>query len=253
MKVMAFSDIHGSVEAIEEAVGYIKDREDIESIIIAGDFASINYDSRKNDAVFYEEEKIRKIFHLIEKIGVKYYFVWGNRDSFFFMDLPPHYMSPKNTGIKFLESLNLKNGKCLHQYKWLPISEKFRITTDPKFVDDRTIYVTHWQKGIQTNALLHLEGHVHYGQVKDNYVNLCFLFRDSLHGAESLLGGIWEIDVNYENLNIEFIDLGNNVREIICPNHREEGVFYIPKYWRKCPVCYDITNAKFLFSVSTSG
>jgi 3',5'-cyclic AMP phosphodiesterase CpdA len=253
MKIIAFSDIHGSVEAIEKAMEYIKNRENIELIIIAGDFASINYDNSENDAVFYEEQKIRKIFNLIENVNLKYYFVWGNRDSFFFMDLPPHNMSPKNVGIKFLESLNLKNGTCIYKFKWLPFLEKYRITANPRFVDDRTIYVTHWQKDVQTNALLHLEGHVHYGQLKDNYVNLCFLFRDSLHGAESLLGGIWEIDITDENLNIEFIDLGNNVREMICPNHREEGIFYIPKYWRNCPVCYDITNAKFLTSVSTSG
>jgi len=253
MKIIAFSDIHGSVEAMEKAARYVKNRENIESMIIAGDFASINYDSNNENAVLHEEQKIRKIFDLIENIGIEYYFVWGNRDSFFFMDLPPYNMSPKNRANKFLESLNLQNGEYLNQNEQLLLIEKYKITSDPRFVDDKTIYVTHWQKDVEKNALLHLEGHVHFGQLKDNYLNLCFLFRDSLHGAESLLGGIWEIDLTNENINFEFLDLGNNLRELICPYHREEGVFYIPKYWRKCPVCYDIKNAKFLSSISTSG
>jgi hypothetical protein len=75
----------------------------------------------------------------------------------------------------------------------------------------------------------------------------------AFHGTESLLGGIWEIDITNDKIIIEFLDFGNNLRELICPYHREEGMFYIPKYWRKCPVCYDIKNAKFLSSISASG
>lgn len=245
--------MHGSVEAVEKAAHYVENQDEVLSMIIAGDFASINYDRSDDNAIILEEQKIRKIFKLIENLGIPYFFVWGNRDSFFFMDKSSHNISPKRAAIQFLDSLALNNGICLYHLGVLPFLDEYKITCDPKLVDETTIYVTHWQRNVQSNALLHLEGHVHYGQLNGNYLNLCFLFRDSIHGAESLLGGIWQIELTKFESNFEYVDLGNNVKEMICPIHNEEGVFYVPKYWRKCPVCYDIDNAKFLSSISTSG
>jgi len=34
-----------------------------------------------------------------------------------------------------------------------------------------------------------------------------------------------------------------------CLIHRDEGVFYIPDFWKECPVCYDSGNAIFIKGV----
>jgi len=75
-----------------------------------------------------------------------------------------------------------------------------------------------------SNAFLHLEGHVHYGQFKDNYFNLGFAYRDDLHGSEPLEGLIWffEIDKDYE-VSFYYKSFGD-LKEIVCPYHAEEGL-----------------------------
>lgn len=248
MKFIAFSDVHGSVESLRNAEQFIRRQNDIDSIVIAGDFASINYDESNEGGILKEEIKTKKMFEMLEGLGIKYYFVWGNRDFFFFMDKSTKDLSPKQVAKKFLGELNLQYGICLNEKRneLLPFLEKFKITGNPSRVDENTIYLTHWQKNVQSNALLHLEGHVHYGQLKDNYVNLCFLYRDSLHGADELLGGLWVIKLSEtRDLSIEFINLGGKVKIIACPIHSNEGNFYVPYFWRKCPVYYDENNVKF--------
>ena len=87
--------------------------------------------------------------------------------------------------------------------------------------------------------LLHLEGHVHYGQFRNHYLNLGFLYRDDLHGGRPLVGCIWVIDV-YPGPRVEYryVDLEGNLKEVRCPVHSEEGTFLVPRYWRRCPLCY---------------
>ena len=121
---------------------------------------------------------------------------------------------------------------------------KIGITANPNLVTKRTVFLTHYYKrGVLRESLLHIEGHAHYGQVKNNYLNTSFLYRDDFHGAESLLGCIWQIEL--PNRNIEFFDLGGNLKRHTCNKHSEEGEFYIPSYWHICPVCYVPANAKF--------
>ena len=40
------------------------------------------------------------------------------------------------------------------------------------------------------------------------------------------------------------------MKEMTCPIHQDEGTFYIPSYWKNCPICYDSRNAIFSKEVS---
>jgi predicted phosphodiesterase len=240
MKLIAFSDIHGSVTALEKAIQYIQHQETVDAIIIAGDFASINYD-HTDVKILEEDRKISRMFSLLEDLPIPYYFVWGNRDAFHFMFMMT--IQSEDAASRHIDELS--NGTFLTDTAVIPL-DAFHITSNPQRVDKNTLFVTHWQERIEGNSLLHLEGHVHYGQYHANYVNLGFLFRDSLHGAEQLLGGIWEIELaNHQIERIEYVDFGDNINRLLCPHHPEEGTFYIPTYWRNCPVCFDDDNAKF--------
>jgi predicted phosphodiesterase len=239
MKLIAFSDIHGSVTALENASQYIQRQNHVDAIIIAGDFASINYDKTEQD-ILKEDHKISCMFSLLEDLNIPYYFVWGNRDTFHFF----YMMTIQQEWVSHHED-DLRNGTLLTNTAVFPLNP-YQITSNPQCVDERTLFVTHYQEHVEWNALLHLEGHVHYGQYQKNYLNLGFLFRDSLHGAQQLLGGLWEIELSTNHVeNVEYVDFGGNIKQLLCPYHPEEGIFYIPRFWRKCPVCFDEDNAKF--------
>ena len=111
----------------------------------------------------------------MDSLEVPFYFVWGNRDIFLFMDIIAEkgiHVKVKDFANDFVSSLNLKN--VYH------VSDRVKVFCDPELyvssnkglVDRRTIFVTHFVRGVVSDALLHLEGHVHYGQAKGNYVNL---------------------------------------------------------------------------------
>jgi len=44
---------------------------------------------------------------------------------------------------------------------------------------------------------------------------------------------------------LSIYELLGNLKEIVCPYHAEEGAFIVPKFWKRCPVCYDQENSKF--------
>jgi len=119
------------------------------------------------------------------------------------------------------------------------------VTNDYTQIDEKTVYITHYRPEVFSDALLHLEGHVHYGQFKDNYFNLGFAYRDDLHGSEPLEGLIWFFEINRDYKVSFYYELLGDLKEIVCPYHAEEGTFIVPNFWRKCPVCYDPENSKF--------
>jgi hypothetical protein len=118
----------------------------------------------------------------------------------------------------------------------------YKLTSKAGLWDKNTIFLAHCYRR-PTGALIQIEGHVHYGQRVANYLNLGFLSRDDEHGATPLVGCYWVLNLHREGISANWIDLGGKMKEYRCPNHPEQGVFYIPFYWRKCPVCYDSNNA----------
>lgn len=83
IKIVAFSDIHGNVDAFKETVNFIKTLEDVDYILIAGDIADWP-GSEEAERAFKD---LVKMFKILEELGIKYFFVLGNQDIFFAMDL----------------------------------------------------------------------------------------------------------------------------------------------------------------------
>jgi predicted phosphodiesterase len=264
LRLLAFSDLHGGVTALK---GILRDAYDVgfDYILISGDITDL-------DASFDEGESALKrteeIFNTLEQYDVPYYFVWGNWDltisflrgiryrkdegwrmdrnlnevRFFNDNGRVEYRVPRplyEYSLKVIELLeSLRYARPLDIIDSAELGE-FKLTSNHKLVDGRTIFLTHVY-GKRTEAYLHLEGHNHFGRVCGNYINLGFAYRWRSQ-EEGEVGCYWLIDLPdkcSEPPKITWINYGGNMREVRCSKHLHQGVFYIPYYWNGCPVCY---------------
>ena len=119
------------------------------------------------------------------------------------------------------------------------------ISSDKKLVDEKTIYLTHYDNTFVKKSLLQISGHVHWGVYYKNYLNLGFLYRAEEHGAPPLLGCYWEIDIDQSyNVNLKWCNL-DGMKEFRCSIHGEANI-YTPYYWRKCPFCFNKKDTEFI-------
>jgi len=270
LKLLAFSDLHGDVEALKRMFESVEG-ESLGCILIGGDLTGFDVE-QPDDSINHAKQ----VFEVLESYEAPYYFVWGfpfresglyftyhvfrrfngwkieekgdlvsivgdvrsgdRRFTRFRCNLPRERFE---AAVEILEIISaLKFGKVLHDFDRVRLGDYF-LTSYPELVDEKAILlIHHYQK--PTKALLQLEGHVHYGQLCHNYLNLGFVSRD-----DGLLGCCWLIDFSEGRPSIKWVNFGGKMREMTCPIHRDEGTFYIPSYWKKCPVCYDPRNAVF--------
>ncbi len=244
IRILALGDIHGGLSALKKGIETMKNY-DFDAVVCVGDFASLRFTDPLK-----ELENIAKIFDLLDSLEVPVYYVWGNRDLMLF-DLVVRLV-----GVRRERALELIRRLIHHDYLY-EVSRGTRyklgfasIVSDPKIVEPNSILLVHYIDHVAKGALLHIEGHVHYGQYKDNYINLGFVYRDDLHGAEPMEGMIWLIEIRREggrvHIDRKYVLLDRRFKEMICDLHFDEGVFIVPSKWRRCPVCYDPTKAKFV-------
>ncbi len=238
MKILAFSDIHGNLESLQALKRDI--HEDYDLMLIPGDLTNAFFASSFNAMV----KQFKAVLSSLESFGIKYLFTLGNRDFPLFGDesLPEPEAKDRNRILMaILQSLN--NGFMLEMAPSVDING-IRVTSR-KDLAEGAIYMAHYDKGVASNALVHLEGHTHAGQLNGNYLNLGFLYRDATHGSTPLLGCYWTLEVSNGTVEKKWHDLGGKMKEFECPDHAAEGKFYVPFYFRKCPVCYNRESAKF--------
>ena len=269
MRILAFSDLHGNVEALKRMFKSVEE-EAFDHILIAGDLT--NMDVGEPEVVV---KQAKEIFDILEGFELPYYFVWGMpfRESRLFfthrafknveewtverkgervrilskpgthgrISVKIDEMSAERyeAAVEILEMISaLKFGKLLNEVERVSFGD-FTLTSNPNLVDEKTVLMIHCYRK-PTKALLQLEGHVHYGQLCRNYLNLGFVSR-----SDGLLGCCWLIDLSKGKPSIEWVNFGGRMKEMVCPIHRDEGVFYVPDFWKKCPVCRDPNNAIF--------
>jgi len=58
-----------------------------------------------------------------------------------------------------------------------------------------------------------------------------------------MIGCYWKLTLRGLTSSAKFFNLGGELKDYLCPNHPQEGVFYIPHYWKKCPICYNPEEA----------
>jgi len=247
IKIAVFSDVHGNLQSFRKAIEFIEKLNDLDYIFIAGDIADDPSPENVDDAY----ENLLIMFKLIERLDRKYFFVLGNWDCFFkekFVESRKIKIDTPSLFRKILKEVKARNGVLLERNHVYQLDFYVKITTDPKLVNQKTIFLKHAHPLPMSNALLHIEGHWGlYAQLKGNYINLGFLHG----GKEELTGIVWTIELERDKImKIKWHDLGGKMREYICPFHKEEGLYIIPYNWRKCPVCYKKERARFSTSIS---
>lgn len=265
MQILAFSDLHGDVATLKLLRDTIKD-ENYDYVLIAGDLT--NADLLPPAKMV---KQLKDVFSIMESFKLPYYFVWGTpcREGTIasilrFIENPDEYKveeQEKTTVLKrqknnftevrripkvarnlikeietFIKSLSY--GRHLGEDKPVKL-EKYWLTSSPQNIPENAIFLRHCYRKIIPRALIHLDGHIHFGQRVLNYINLGFLYRDDAHNAPPIVGGYWRLILEKLNVTADFINLGNNMKAFKCVHHPQEGTFYIPYYWKKCPICYE--------------
>jgi predicted phosphodiesterase len=213
LKILAITDTHGNVESAKALVNAVAGKK-YDAIIFAGDFTSF-----KNVQETYEE-----IMDILGKIGTPIYYVFGNRDRSFDSLGLGIWAEPEATRPTFLDMQREE------------IGEGVFITANPLLADDNTIFISHRANQLAENALLHLEGHIHYGIYYKNYINLGFLFRDDFHADKEGLGCYWEITISGKIVkSVKWKNLGI-MKELKCKVHKD-FLFVVPEEFEICPLC----------------
>jgi len=269
VQILAFSDLHGDVATLKLLKDIIKD-EDYDCILVAGDLTNADL-IPPLEAV----QQVKEIFSIMESFRIQYYYVWGtpfregtlasimqlieypedfevkeqegklvyqrkigNRTETIRMSKAghqllkefEHFMSSLSFGSHVREEEPVKLGRY-----WL--------TSSPERIPKNAILLKHHYRRIIPKALIQLDGHLHYGQRLLNYLNLGFLYRDAAHNAPPMIGCYWKLTLKNSTVSVNFMNLGNKLKDFRCPYHPEEGTFYIPFYWKKCPICYEPREA----------
>jgi len=216
MRILAFSDLHGNASVLELLRKKVEGK-NYDYMLIAGDLT--NADLIPPSLRVYQ---VKEIFSILEGFGIPYYFVWGEpfRESSILhaiqMKNPQNYLVREIK--RFLSSL--KFGKHLKEDGPMKIG-KYLLTSNPRKIDDNTIFLKHHYREIIPAAVIQLDGHIHYGQRVSNYLNLGFLFRDAAHGADPIVGCNWELTFENRKVSVNFVDLGGRLKQCNCPNHPE--------------------------------
>jgi len=239
MRILAFSDLHGNAPTLEMLRKNIEDKS-FDYMLVAGDLTNADLISP-----FSRVYQVKEIFSIMESFEIPYYFVWGvpfrEGSLAITLQIPEITGDASTREIKrFLSSL--KFGKHLRRDRPVMLGE-YLLTSDPKNISDNTIFLNHHYREIIPQALIQIDGHIHYGQHVCNYLNLGFLYRDVAHRAQPMVGCYWELTLENQKVSVNFVNLGGQLKEYNCSVHSKEGTFYIPYYWKKCPVCFDSENA----------
>jgi predicted phosphodiesterase len=236
MRLLCFSDVHGSVDAVRTMLGDVKRRGDsYDAFIFAGDLTNLSslrktrkerellektlgstskstkrykeYIAERN-ARFFEESKrtAREILGLLAREEITCYYIFGNRDRL------GKYSLADVKGL--FES---RYSICLDHVNKADM-EGITFTAREGIIDGKTVLVRHspggWRESYKaySKALLNVTGHTHQAIVYKNFLNTGFLYRDETRGAEPMMGGYFDVEIKNGRLGtISYKDIGGLV------------------------------------------
>ena len=267
MRILAFSDLHGDATTLKLLRDAIKD-ENYDYILVAGDLTNADLISPAERV-----QQMKEIFSIMESFKIPYYYVWGipfregtlasvmdlieKPDSYEVKEQEETLVFERKVGnlrltiskvnmqlLKKIEHFmsSLRYGKHLSGKEPVKLG-RYWLTSSPTKMPKNAIFLRHSYRRIIPEALIQLDGHLHFGQQVFNYLNLGFLYRDAAHGAPPMIGCYWKLTLKDFTVSVDFMNLGNRLKGFRCPYHPEEGTFYIPHYWKKCPICYEPSEA----------
>ena len=281
MRILAFSDIHGNAPALKLLKDRVEG-ESYDCMLVAGDLTNADLISTQEmvqqtraifslmerfEIPFYyvwgipnRESSLASIIQAIEK-PEEYEVSEGNivwhggeeEEAFIFhskfhkqnrIDFGTYVPKKDWQAVKEMERFLalLTFGNRVKEKEVVKIGE-YWLTSSPEKVTNKTVFVNHHHRKIIPEALIQLDGHLHYGQHVLNYLNLGFLYRDDAHNAQSMIGCYWRLKLENSRVTVDFVNLGGKLKEFVCPTHPEQGKFYVPSYWKKCPVCFSSEEA----------
>ncbi|HMF32138.1 MAG TPA: metallophosphoesterase family protein [Candidatus Lokiarchaeia archaeon] len=232
LKILLFSDVHGSIEAMELLHRQLANvQAEYDCAIFAGDISNFFFEGRETLPT------IPLLFAQFEALDVPVYFVRGNRDV--------------NLQLRASIPFDFANGIFL-EGRATELPNGTRVTGDHERLDldNRTILVTHFEEVPLSQPGLHIVGHTHVARYSPSFINLGFLYRTEEHGAKSMNGIFWLIELDGARVaNLRWYALeGKNeedqsrrqypFKEYHCHHHPDAGTWVLPFYWKRCPLCY---------------
>jgi predicted phosphodiesterase len=240
MKLLCFSDVHGSVDAVKTMLGDVRRKgTSHDAFIFAGDLTNLS-SLRKTEKArlelenavgpasqgskkyreyvagrserFFEESKgtAREILELLTREEIPCYYIFGNRDHLGKYDL---------AAVKGL--YESRYAVCLDHVRKADM-EGVSVTANKKLIDGRTILVRHapggWRESyrVYRHALLDITGHTHQAIVYKNFLNTGFLYRDETRGARPMMGGYFGVEIEDGRIaSIEYSDIGGLIEHDI--------------------------------------
>ncbi len=236
MRLLCFSDVHGGVDAVRTMLGDVKRRGGAyDAFVFAGDLTNLSSlrKTRKERALmekalgdtskstkkykeyivernerFFEESKrtSREILGLLAREEIPCYYIFGNRDR-----LEKFSLADVNGLGESRYSI------CLDHVKKADM-EGITFTVHEGLIDGRSILVRHspggWRESYKaySKALLNVTGHTHQAIVYKNFLNTGFLYRDETRGAEPMMGGYFDVEIEKRRLcAIRYNDIGGLV------------------------------------------
>lgn len=187
MKIIAISDLHGNLNALEIFRKKIE-KHDFDLVICGGDLTNFYFNPKEIEKVPYLEE-------FVYNLKTPFIIVWGNRDF-------NRYL---NTYFPLKLVIDLDKEDYFY--------EKWHFTSNIENITSNSIFITHSEIFVKSKnkPMLQLWGDSHIP--KKLYrphicIDLGFLYRDSIHGANPMLGLYWIIEVNsIENITAKWYPL----------------------------------------------
>jgi len=187
MKIIAISDLHGNLNALEIFRKKIENH-DFDLVICGGDLTNFYFNPKEIEKVqFYEE--------FVYNLKTPFIIVWGNRDF-------NRYL---NTYFPLKLAFDLDKEDYFY--------ENWHFTSNIEHIASNSIFITHSEISIKhkNKPMLQLWGDSHIPKIlyKPHIcIDLGFLYRDSIHGANPILGLYWIIEVNtVENITAKWYPL----------------------------------------------
>jgi predicted phosphodiesterase len=236
MRLLCFSDVHGSADAVKAMLGDVRRREaSYDAFIFAGDLTNLSslrktekerrameaalddishgtkkyreYVATRNERFFEESKRTaRHILALLAREEVPLYYIFGNRDRLGKSSL---------TSEKGL--FESRYAICLEHVERAEMGGIY-LTADEKLVDGHTVLVRHapggWRETYRAygEALLNVTGHTHQAIVYKNFLNTGFLYRDETRGATPMMGGYFDVVIDKGRISgISYNDIGGLV------------------------------------------
>lgn len=160
MKIFVTSDIHGRIDVFHKIVNFLKEKEDIESLIICGDITGYQETRIIKEYAKGQYEEYKKMKCLLEYINKKLLFVLGNNDMFEVKKADCSYL-PNCNKKEYKNFVAVEYSNLLFQEpEELEKEDSIKKKVDKLPVDSKSIVISHVPPH---NCVDNIQNGMHFG------------------------------------------------------------------------------------------